>query len=318
MRKIVGTLFAVWLCSLLSVIGAESYSLADGTTMSGDVVSFNDNGIIFKTGEDTYSERLPWLKFSQDGLKQLAQNPKIAPFVEPFIEPAATEHAKPEVKLNNVPRLAHPAGGSLFGALFTSSVGLVVMLLVYAANVFAGYEIAVFRARPIGLGIGLAAVLPIFGPIILLSMPSASQAEPVEEIVQTAPVEAEPHRFAVPGTETPASVPQEEIQIVASGFTGAPPPPEDNSQMEIFQRGQFMFNRRFFETKFADFFGIVRSEADKKKVLNVKIPAALLNVERISRISANEIHFEVIQDGQRQEIMVPFAEIQQIQLKLKS
>jgi hypothetical protein len=61
--------------------------LADGTSVSGDIVSFNDNGIIFRTGEDKYTDRLPWIKFSQSGLKQLAQNPKIDPFVEPFIEP---------------------------------------------------------------------------------------------------------------------------------------------------------------------------------------------------------------------------------------
>ena len=76
-----------------------------------------------------------------------------------------------------------------------------------------------------------------------------------------------------------------------------------------------MFNRRFFETKFAGFFGIIRSEADRGKVLMVKIPATLLTVERISRITANDVHFEVVQGGQRQEIMVPFADIQQIQLK---
>lgn len=79
-----------------------------------------------------------------------------------------------------------------------------------------------------------------------------------------------------------------------------------------------MFNRRFFETKFSGFFAIARPEADRGKVLLVKTPGALLTVERISRISANEVHFEVVQGGERQEIMVPFADIQQIQLKQKS
>jgi hypothetical protein len=53
-------------------------------------------------------------------------------------------------------------------------------------------------------------------------------------------------------------------------------------------------------------------------VLTVKTPGSLLNVERISRISANDVHFEVVQGGERQEIMVPFGDIQQIQLKYKS
>ena len=79
-----------------------------------------------------------------------------------------------------------------------------------------------------------------------------------------------------------------------------------------------MFNRRFFETKFSGFFGIVRREADKDKVLQVKTARMLFVAERISRIAANEVHFEVLRGDSRQEVMVPFAEIQEIQLKYKN
>ncbi len=337
MRKIFGMAVALWLCGWFAALGAD-YSLADGTTISGEIVSADNIGVVFKTGQDTYSEKTPWTKFSQDGLKQLAQNPKAAPFAEPFIEPTPSQTAPQQIHLNDVPRLARPVPGSLFGALFTSSVGIVMILLIYAANVFAGYEAATFRERPVGIGIVLAAAVPIIGPIILLSMPRPPPPAPTEEeIAAAAPVEQEPHRFAVPGAvpapqPTPAApsrsispaapvaptpVPQEHIQIVASGFSGEPPP-KDESRTEVFQRGQFMFNRRFFETKFTGFFAIARPEADRGKILVVKTPGALLTVERISRISANEVHFEVVQGGERQEIMVPFADIQQIQLKQKS
>ena len=40
-------------------------------------------------------------------------------------------------------------------------------------------------------------------------------------------------------------------------------------------------------------------------------------MERITRIAANDVHFEVVQGGVRREVMVPFAEIQEIQLKHK-
>jgi hypothetical protein len=223
MRKILGAFFAIWICSLAAV-GAEQYSLADGTSVSGEIVTVDANGVMFKTGPDTYTEKMPWSKFSQDGLKLLAQNPKAQPFATPFIEPSP-ESAKAQIKINDVPRLANPAPGSLFGALFTSSVGIVLLLLIYAANIFAGYEIAVFRVRPIGMGIGLAAVVPIIGPIILLSMPTTPQAAPVEEMPVAAEPPPEPHRFTVPGMQTAAPVAapgqQEEIQIVASGFSGA-------------------------------------------------------------------------------------------------
>jgi hypothetical protein len=323
-RKLLWTISGLWLCGLLAAAGAGSFPLADGTTVSGDIVSFNDNGVIFRTGNDKYTDRLPWVKFSQDGLKQLAENPKIDPFIEPFIVPAPVERGpKPEVKVQVVTRLDRSSPPSLLGGLFSSSVGLMALLLIYAANLYAGYEIALFRARPPGLVIGVAAVLPIAGPIIFLSLPGLrGEAVPVEEMpaetagettAEGAPAGNAPHRFLVPGVKQ-----EEEIHIVTGSWeAGAPPAPPEQPQTEIFQRGQFMFNRRFFETKFSGFFGIVRREADKDKVLQVKTPHALFAAERISRIAANEVHFEVLRGDSRQEVMVPFAEIQEIQLKHK-
>ena len=296
--------------------------MADGTTVTGDIVSFNDNGIIIRMDGDKYTDRLPWIKFSTEGLKQLARNPKINPFVEPFIAPPPVGRApKPEVKIQDVTRLDRSAPASLFGGLFSSGVGLLALLLIYAANIYAGYEIALFRARPLAVVMGAAAALPIAGPIIFLSMPGlrVTAEERAEEASAETPAEGapaanEPHRFLVPGVVKP----EEEIHIATGSWeAGAPPAPAEQTQTEIFQRGQFMFNRRFFETKFSGFFGIVRREADKDKVLQVKTPHALFVAERITRIAANEVHFEVLRGDSRQEMMVPFAEIQEVQLKYK-
>lgn len=322
MRKLLWTVSGLWLCGLLAAAGADSFSMADGTTVSGDVVSFNDNGVIIRMEGDKYTDRLPWIKFSTDGLKQLARNPKIDPFVEPFIAPPPVGRApKPEVKIQDVTRLDRLASASLFGGLFSSGVGLLALLLIYAANIYAGYEIALFRARPLALVMGAAAVLPVLGPAIFLSLPGlrVTAAERAEETSAETPAEGapaanEPHRFLVPGVEKP----EEEIHIATGSWeAGAPPAPPEQQATEIFQRGQFMFNRRFFETKFSGFFGIVRREADKDKVLQVKTPHALFVAERITRIAANEVHFEVLRGDSRQEMMVPFAEIQEVQLKHK-
>ena len=112
---------------------------------------------------------------------------------------------------------------------------------------------------------------------------------------------------------------EEEIHIVTGSWeAGAPPAPPEQAETEIFQRGQFMFNRRFFETKFSGFFGIIRPEADKGKVLQVKTARTLFVAERISRITATEVYFEVLRGDSRQEVMVPFGEIQEIKLKQKN
>ena len=332
MRKLLWTISGLWLCGLLVVAGAASFPLADGTTVSGDIVSFNDNGVIFRQDGDKYTDRLPWLKFSQDGLKQLAQNPKIDPFVEPFIAPAPAAPApKTEVKVRDVARLDRSSPSALLGGLLSSSVGLMALLLIYAANLYVGYEIALFRARPPGMVMAMAAVLPIAGPVIFLALPGLREdpapvadmpaettgetagVTPTAPTAEGAPEADAPHRFMVPGVK-----PEEAIHIVAGSWeAGAPPVPPDQPENEIFQRGQFMFNRRFFETKFSGFFGIVRREVDKNKVLQVKTPRALFVAERITRIAANEVHFEVLRGDSRQEVMVPFSEIQEVQLKHK-
>src|SRR5277367_3067125 len=102
---------------------ADSFSLVDGSSVAGDIVTFDDFGVKFRTPDGSYTDRVPWAKFSQDSLRQLANNPKIQPLVEPFIEtPLSERPAKPEVKVHDVTRLERPPAQSFFGALFGSSI----------------------------------------------------------------------------------------------------------------------------------------------------------------------------------------------------
>jgi hypothetical protein len=308
MRKILWTIFSFWICGLLTA-HADTFQLADGATLTGDIVTFNDRGVTFRLTDDSYTNII-WTKFSQDALKQLSQNPKINPLVTPFIEiPPSERPQKAEVKIQDVPRLDLPPKQSLFGALFSSSVGIIILLLIYAANLFAGFEIAVVRARPIPMVMGAAAILPILGPIIFLSMPVKMEAAPEE-----AQPEGETQTFVMPGAP-----PKDEIKIVAGSWQAqSPPAGASAAQTQVFQRGQFTFNRRFFETKFSTFFGAIRRGPEKDLTLLVKATSGQFAVERIARLGANEIYFEVAQGDARQEIMVPFADIQEIQLKPKS
>ena len=312
MRRIFWTILGLWLCGLLAAVGADTFTLTDGTSVTGDVISYNDNGIVFRLDVDKYSPRVPWTKFSQDALKQLSKNPKIWPLAEPFIEtvPAMERTKKAEVKVHEVSRLELPPKQSLFGALFSSSVGLVTLMLIYAANIFAGYEIAVVRSRPIALVMGMAVVLPILGPIIFLALPVR-----VEPIQAAAPQPAAaPHTFAVPGGV--AQPVASGIQIVEASWQKDSPAAGPGAP-QIFQRGQFTFNRRFFETKFAGFFSMIRRESEKNLVLTVKTGRALFVVERISRIATNDMHVEIAKGAGKQEVMVSFAEIVEVQLKPK-
>lgn len=319
MRKILWIIFGFWLCAVPGIASAETYSLADGTSVSGDMISANDDGVIFHTPDDKYTDRISWTKFSQDGLKALAKNPKMAPYAEPFVETPPPTHPQTEVHVHNVTRLELPPKGSVIGGLFSSSLGIIVILLIYAANIYAGLEVAVFRARPPAVVMGLSAALPILGPIIFLSMPTLMPPGATEEDMQME-TGAPPEAIAPPGTPQAQPETTESVQVTAAATgwkTAAAAPAAAHPAPEVFQRGQFTFNRRFFETKFSGFFGMMRTGPNKDMVLLIKTPKGQYVAERITRISSNDAHFEVVSGAARQEVMVSFGEIQEIQLKHK-
>lgn len=319
MRSILWIIIGFLLCGALVARCADTYQLTDGTSVSGDIISFNDDGISFHTPDDKYTPRIAWTKFSQDALKALAKNPKVNQYAEPFIETPPAAHKLKPIPVRPVSRLELPEKQSVIGALFSSSLGIILILLVYAANIYAAFEIAIFRARPIGLVTGIAAVLPIAGPIIFLSMPTLIPQGATEQDMQMET--GAPPQAAAPGA-APASAPapdgqpttEETVHVAApAGWKATAQLPET----QVFQRGQFTFNRRFFETKFSGFFGMTRHGSDKDMVLLIKTARSLHTVERISRIAANDVHLEVAAGGTHQEVMVPFGEIQEIQLKHK-
>src|SRR6185503_6538166 len=102
------------------------------------------------------------------------------------------------------------------------------------------------------------------------------------------------------------------LHLASAATTPASLPPT-----QVFQRGQFTFNRRFIETKFAGYFGIIRRETEKDLVFNLKSTRGEFVVSRITRIAANDMHIEVRKGGATSEVSVAFAEIQEIQLKHK-
>jgi hypothetical protein len=91
---------------------------------------------------------------------------------------------------------------------------------------------------------------------------------------------------------------------------GAPGAPETH----VYNRGEYTFNRRFFETKFPGFFRVVPSEAEKDLVIAIKAIRGEYVGKRISRIASNEMHIQALSGA---EVMVPFAEITQVQIRHK-
>ena len=314
----------LFLCGLLCGIArADTYKLTDGSTVSGDIVSADENGMRLRLPDGNYSDPVSWSKFSQDDLKKIAKaDPKKEPLIAPFIE--VTEEQR--IKRTEVPnpvqptRLKRPAQQSLFGAMLSSTVGLVVIVILYGAGIYAAYEVAIYRRRAPGLVCGLAAVpaLGFLSPVIFLWLPPQKRSAEEEETYQAENVPPpEAPSFVVPGTPAPAETAPENagglhLAHTAPGAAGANLP-----QTQIFQRGAFMFNRRFFETKFSGFFGVVRRDAEKDMIIVIKSARGEFHAERITRITANDLHAQVRKGQATEEVMIPFTEIQEVRLKHK-
>lgn len=290
---------------------AESFKLADGSTVEGEIVlPAKADALQLRLGGGKY-EKVPWEKLSQETLVRLKQNPAVAQFVEPLIEVSDdVKVKKTEVVIREVPRLERPAPSSVIGGLFSSPVGLLALLLIYAANIYAGYELAIVRAYPPLMVCGISAVAPIIGPIVFLCLPtkleSASETTLVEAAAATQAHAANVHENA--SAHEAAQPGHAALHTVATA-------PEASSvpEAQVFKRGQFTFNRRFIETKFPGFFGITRREADKDLILVIKTPRSTLTATRITRMAANEMYVETSQG----EVAVIFGDIQEITIKHK-
>jgi hypothetical protein len=294
---------SLWLGLAAGVYAAETWTLTDGTSVSGDIIKFDDNGAMIRTTGDAYNT-VPWAQFSQDSLKHLAETPKLRLLVEPFIEPTAPEHkAKAAIQAPTVTRVVespdqlHP---SIFGGLAHSSLGLFILLVLYVTNLYAAFEVAVVRGRAIGLVMGISAVLPVAGPILFLAQPVrlVSQQEAVEGAEPQAPAGAT-GTLALPG--------QENVEVVTPEEEA-----EKKNQPQVFTRGKFTFNRRFIETKFAGYLGEPKGDA-KLFAMELKTQKGALAVQSIKQVGMAEAIF-VTGKG---TVTVPFADIQEIKLTPK-
>ena len=249
-------------------------------------------------GETPVYTNVAWARLSQETLQQLTANRQAARFAMIFLDPPASEKVSaPEKKIRIVqpPQLDRPMGGSLFA----SPVMLVVLLLVYAANIYAGFEIGIFRQRHPAMTAAVAAVLPFIGPAIFLAMPEHRQKS------------AEAAWEAPPAEEAPVVVEEAAAPVEEQSAQPALPQPV------VYPRGQFTFNRRFFETKFAGFLKMVPGEAERDKVIHIKSARGEYTGVRLSKIEPNELFLQIRKGTATEDVMIPFSEIYEVTVKHK-
>lgn len=320
---------------LLSAADAGVYKLTDGQVLSGDPISFNEEGLIVRHSDGSVSSRTPWSLFSQASLKEIlteAKTDRDRSYVEPLIEETIEKEAKRrEIAIKHVDPPARPTGSLGIFAGFSSPVFLLIFALIYFANIYAGFEIAFYKNLSPLLVCGVAAAAPFVGPIVFLCLPGKPDPMHGELYApaQPAPTEVSP---AEPVTAFAAAAPASGAAVVTNplvpqpGSTARPglkiaheEPPQAPAipAPVVFSRGEFSFNRRFFETKLAGFFRVVPGEAEKDMVIAIKSHRGDFVGKRISRVTQIELFLQVFKDEATHDEMIPFTEVQEVKIQHK-
>ncbi|MEP6662356.1 MAG: hypothetical protein ABJC04_01715 [Verrucomicrobiota bacterium] len=324
-------LFCLFAGLFSAPLRAGEYKLTDGQTLIGEPISYSDAGLILKKSDGSFSTRISWGQFTQESLNVLigeAKTPKDKSIVEAFVEEMpATQEEKKKIELKDIPtpeRLTKNVGLS---AGFSSPLFLVIFLILYCANIYAAYEIAFYKNQPAGLVCGISAVAPVLGPVIFLCLRAnadrsgsqtvmpLNESEVVQEpVISEQPIPAGETIVPAPFSSVP---PENSLEMETSSFvspalakTAAPP-----AASAVFNRGEFSFNRRFFETRFAGFLKIVPDETEKNLCLEIKSARGEFSGKRISRITQTELYLQVVKDHVSHDEMIPFSEIQQISVR---
>jgi len=295
----------------LTVANAAEFKLVNGDIIIGTLADANEDGLIVAKEAGGFSSRIPWAKLSQETLKVVAENPKYKQFAEPFIDvplevrAKALEKRKPKpVQIQMPPKLDLPDSKASFFSTLKTPIGIAFLLIIYIANLYAAFEVAVYKRRPTAIVCGISALLPILGPSLFAAVPAAMHHESSETQMQT--YEGGGHMPT--GAET----------AVASTLSVAKPAQAESKSLQpkVYNRGEYTFNRRFFETQFPGFFRVVLVEPEKNMVIIIKTGRSSLIAKRISRISANEVHLVLHKSGK--EMPVSFGDITQVEIAYES
>ena len=331
-----GFIIAIWMGLLWHGADAGSYALTDGSRVSGEPINYDQTGVMLKTGDDSFPLRISWGKFTDEALRQLRDDAKtlqqralVEPMVSDDIPALKKQYREISVKQIYPPVRPDPHREHLgLLAVFSSPLGWVMLLVVYAANLFAAYEVAIFRNQPVLSVCGLAAI-PLFGvasPIFFLALPTRPHAEDRSSPAKGAAVQAS----YAPPTLPSAAADGGAAPVASEGFSSfaprglagqkpvaAGPPQEELPAPVVYQRGDFSFNRRFFETKLAGFFRVVLSEADKDLLIRIKAARGDYVGKRICRVTPSELYLQVFKESATAEEMIPFVEIIEVEIRHK-
>ena len=319
-RIITFTLFL--LCSLpLMARDLEGvFKTVDGQTYEGRTVNYKAEGVTFRLSagpnKGSFSSRIPWRRFTQQTLQFFNTDLDARPFVSLLIatpedemaeEMLASQNAATAAAVGSVDVVSHGRPEQVPGLIgsFFKGGGLLLLLLLYAANIYAAYEISFFRRYPMPMVTGISAAAPFITPIVFLCMPLKKKKKVVIEEAEEEDEYAEEYgegEYAVEGEYAEGAVaydehgnpiPADPAAGYAVPYQEPEPEPVQLPETKVFERGKFNLNRRFIESKFAGFFRAVPGENEKDMILIVRASQGEFISNRILKATNTEVTFSV-------------------------
>ncbi len=309
---------------------AADFKLNNGTVLKGEPMGSDNRGVIIRDPDGKMSARVAWTNFTQEALKELAKNANAKTFVEILIEepeqdldtslmPTVQKRARPQVKLAKVevPERYEKGRPGFLGSIFTSGIGWFTLFILYAGNLFAAYEIAIYRRRPVKVIVGICAAAPVVGPTVFLCLPEVKE----QKVAAKPEVATEEEEVKAPGPKhmhkgpggaahgAPAGGPLADVPTMAP--QAAPVP-----KTQYFRRGEVSFNRRFMESKFAPFFKVVLSDKEKDLFLVFNTVRGQYISQHVTKVGQADITVQIeAEGGATCDETFPFNDIQEVQIR---
>lgn len=300
-----------FITAVTPAIAADNYELLDGKVISGAPISFTKDGVAFREASGDQGTRIGYTNLTQQALQELSKNPKGKRFIEPFLEApleASALKGRTAFELKPHEMLDRPDRSGGLGKLASSGVGWLFILLLFAANLYSAYEVGIFRNYSPYMVMGIAFVLPVATQAVFLCLPTYVPKVEDEVVDATA---AHVPSFSAPGSNQAAAAAATTAAAQAAG--GAEP-----AGLPRYKRGEFTFNKRFFETKLSGFFGVRPSDAEKGLVFNVRSNRGALLCNKVVRVTPAEATLQVVRGGTIEEVGLPFTEILEIEIQQRA
>lgn len=316
-----------------------TFKFKKGGDVTGRIGFVGQDGIIFKKENGGNTKRYGFHLFEEESLKALMKHPKVRPYGTRLLAPTGKGGdgtgsmlpPAPKLKGLDPPQVGEledrpelPESRSLLGALFGTGGGQIMLLLAWAANIWAGFHIGIYRRWNKWMVPGISAAAPIIAPIVFISMKPKKLAKKVsvaeEEKKEPAKVPVAKAKAKVvtsrPGAGAGAAAGAAAGGAVraASGAAaagsvpggGAPlaAPPQPGAAAEpkaleavAYVKGEVNINKRFIETKFAPFFKLIPDEPYRSAWLCFITTRGEFWAKRIPKISQMEVTIQCPQEG---------------------